>query len=75
MEIYSGTYGTPLRRLFTFVAPVLVVVNVPARLMAMPLDAQRWPLALFGLLATVASLFISRWIFQSALLSYRSASS
>src|SRR3989304_247231 len=32
MEIYQGRWGTPLRRAFTFIIPVLVVVNVPARL-------------------------------------------
>ena len=48
MEIYRGTIGTPLRRFFTFVVPVLVVVNVPARLMAKPLEAQSWPLAIFA---------------------------
>ena len=75
MEIYQGTYGTPLRHFFTFIIPVLVVVNVPARLMAMPFQAQNWPLAAFALVATAFSLVASRWVFQSALLSYRSASS
>jgi len=75
MEIYSGTIGTPLQVLFTFVIPVLVVVNVPARLMAKPLEGQNWPLALFGLAATIGSLWASRWIFTKAMRSYRSASS
>ena len=76
MEIYDGPLGTPLRRFFTFVVPVLVVVNVPARLLAKPLDGaelaagrlrprchRRQPRSL------------SRWIFNRALDSYRSASS
>ena len=75
MEIYSGTVGTPLRHVFTFLVPVLVVVNVPARLMAKPFEAQNWPLVLFALVATLASLFASRWLFQRAMISYRSASS
>jgi ABC-2 type transport system permease protein len=75
MEIYTGRYGTPLRQLFTFVVPVLVVVNVPARLLAWPLEAQYWPLALFTLAATLACLASSRWFFQRALAAYRSASS
>jgi ABC-2 type transport system permease protein len=78
MEIYSGQFGTPLQWLFTFVIPVLVVVNVPARFMAKPFDAMSaefWRLPLIGLAATIASLFLSRWVFQRALLSYRSASS
>ncbi|HJS08011.1 MAG TPA: ABC-2 family transporter protein [Pirellulales bacterium] len=75
MEIYRGPIGTPLRRLFTFLIPVLVVVNVPARLLALPFEADNWWLALFTLAATVGSLFASRWLFLRALASYRSASS
>jgi ABC-2 type transport system permease protein len=75
MEIYRGTIGTPLRQFFTFAIPVLIVVNVPARLLAKPLEAQYWPLAAFALLATLGSLVFSRLIFQRALASYRSASS
>jgi ABC-2 type transport system permease protein len=75
MEIYTGAYGTPLRMIFTFVVPILVVVNVPARLMAKPLAPGQWWLTAFALAATVGSLLASRWIFTRALLSYRSASS
>ena len=32
MEIYEGPIGTPLRQIFTFAIPILVVVNVPARI-------------------------------------------
>jgi ABC-2 type transport system permease protein len=78
MEIYDGPYGTPLRHIFTFIVPILVVINVPAAIMAKPLTAgtpDRLLLAGFAILATLASLAGSRWIFQRALLSYRSASS
>jgi ABC-2 type transport system permease protein len=75
MEIYRGTIGSPLRWFFTFIIPLLVVVNVPARLLAQPLEAQSWPLALFALLAAAGSLWVSRVIFTSAMRSYRSASS
>lgn len=75
MEIYSGPWGTPLRNLFTFVIPVLVVINVPARMMAKPLQAGYAYLAVYALVAMVASLLASRWVFQHALRSYRSASS
>ncbi len=78
MEIYSRGWGLPLLFIFTFVVPVLVVVNVPARLLAQPLTpraAWEWPLAGFTLLITCASLAFSRWVFKKALLSYRSASS
>ena len=78
MEIYDGPLGWPLRQFFTFIIPVLIVVNVPARLVARPLwprTAAEWSLPLFAVLATLASLAVSRWIFQRALASYRSASS
>ena len=78
MEIYQGSFGTPLRLFFTFIIPVLVVVNVPARLLVRPLDPRSpedWLLPLFAVLATAASLAASRWVFHRALLSYRSASS
>jgi ABC-2 type transport system permease protein len=75
MEIYRGTVGGPLRWFFTFIIPVLVVVNVPAQLMAKPLEAQSWPLAGFTLLAAAGSLWVSRRIFRRAMTSYRSASS
>lgn len=75
MEIYEGTWGTPLRKLFTFVIPILVVINVPARLMAKPLSSEYAWLALFALFATFVCLLFSRWVFTRALWSYRSASS
>jgi ABC-2 type transport system permease protein len=78
MEIYDGPYGTPLRQLFTFVIPILVVINVPAAILVKPFSADnpyRLYLAGFALVATAASLAFSRWVFQRALASYRSASS
>jgi len=78
MEIYSGPIGTPLRWFFTFIIPVLVVVNVPARLLVRSLAPQsltEWLLPAFALLAAAASLIASRWVFNRALGSYRSASS
>jgi ABC-2 type transport system permease protein len=78
MEIYRGRIGTPLRWFFTFIIPVLVVVNVPARLLVRSLAPQSladWLLPAFALLAAAASLLASRWVFNRALLSYRSASS
>ncbi|MCE9553661.1 MAG: ABC-2 family transporter protein [Planctomycetes bacterium] len=82
MEIYDGPgksgpnlAGKTLWGLFTFVIPVLVAVNIPARLLAMPLSDQHWGLVLYALGATVASLWLSRRLFKLALGSYRSASS
>ena len=44
---------------------MLVVVNVPARLLARPLAAADWRLAGFALLAAVISLAAVRWVFQA----------
>jgi ABC-2 type transport system permease protein len=77
-EIYKGTYGTPLNFAFTFVIPVLVVVNVPARLLLrsfLPQTSEDLLLPLFTLVATFLSIAASRIIFNLALRSYRSASS
>lgn len=78
MEIYNRGWGTALLGLFTFVIPVLVVVNVPARVLAMPLHPRAsWelPLMAWAVIATLGSLAFSRWLFRKSLLSYRSASS
>ncbi len=78
MEIYQGGWGLPLWFTFTFIVPVLVVVNVPARLLAQPLVPRQnweWGLAGFAILATLVALVGSRWVFNRALRSYSSASS
>jgi len=78
MEIYNRGWGVPLYGFFTFVVPVLVVVNVPARLLAKPIDprtSQEWMLIGWALLATLMSVWASRRVFRRALSSYRSASS
>ncbi|MEX2027283.1 MAG: ABC-2 family transporter protein, partial [Pirellulaceae bacterium] len=77
MEIYGGAWGLPLRYVCLYIVPVLVVVNVPARLLAQPLgpDSLGMPLALFAVAATAGCLLVSRLVFVQALRSYRSASS
>lgn len=78
MEIYNRGWGVPLYGFFTFVIPVLLVVNVPARLIAKPIDPRtnlEWMFMGWALVATVLSVLVSRWVFRRALLSYRSASS
>lgn len=78
MEIYDGAWGLPLRYVCLYIVPVLVVVNVPARLLAQPLrpdPSLGVPLALFAVAATAACLLVSRLVFVRALRSYRSASS
>jgi ABC-2 type transport system permease protein len=75
MEIYSGPWGTPMRNIFTFLIPILVVINVPARMLAKPFHADYAYLAAYALAAMLVSLLASRWVFKQALKSYRSASS
>ncbi|MBA2115903.1 ABC transporter permease [Bremerella alba] len=79
MEIYNaGTLGLTLKMIFTFVIPILIVVNVPARILAQPMgvdSTDKWLLTAFMLVATALSLLFSRWVFKMSLKSYRSASS
>jgi len=75
MEIYAGPLGNPLRIAFTYIVPVLIVVNVPARLLAQPLSGENVWLAFYAVGATAAALVVSRWVFLQSLKGYRSASS
>ncbi|HMO14746.1 MAG TPA: ABC-2 family transporter protein [Pirellulaceae bacterium] len=79
-EIYQrGVWGYGLWAVFSFAIPILLVANVPARFLARPLrpewTSSEFYMIGFTLIATVASLFASRWVFNRSLLSYRSASS
>jgi ABC-2 type transport system permease protein len=71
-EIFSGSWAGPLGQVFTFLVPVMLVINVPARVMVKSLEPQ---LAVFTVLVTIAMLWVSRKFFRFALRSYRSASS
>jgi ABC-2 type transport system permease protein len=71
-EIFLGTWAEPLGVFFTFVMPILLVVNVPAAAMVRVLDVK---MVGFTLAATVAAVWVSRRFFLFALRSYRSASS
>ncbi len=78
MEMYNRGWGRPLYGFFTFIVPVLLVVNVPARLIAKPIDPrtyEEWMFVLWAVVATFLSVVTSRWVFRQALSSYRSASS
>ena len=70
----SGSFaGDAVQGVFTYVVPILLVVTLPARVLAKTL--QNWELAAVGLIAAVAGLLISRTIFTWTLRHYRSASS
>ena len=80
MEIYQkGVIGWALWGTFTFAVPILVVSNVPARVLAQPLGSPwqlwEWGFSSLAVVAAVVSLCFSRFVFRSALKSYRSASS
>jgi len=75
MEIYEGRLGTPLRVGFSFVIPILLTINIPARFMAKPLQEGEGALAAYTLGAAILCVLLSRSIFGAALRGYRSASS
>ncbi len=70
--VFNASWASPIGWFFTFVVPMLLVVNVPAEAMV---KVFRWDLVAFTLLATVVLVYVSRKFFQLALKSYRSASS
>jgi len=80
MEIYQqGVAGWFLWAGFSFLFPILLVANVPARLMAQPVRPETNGMTLvycgYAVFAAAASLLFSRFVFKKALASYRSASS
>ena len=77
MEIYRGSLlGDGLRLTFTYLLPILVVINVPARVLAKPLTSRvRRPRRRSPCWRPSSRWLASRWVFTRALESYRSASS
>ncbi len=71
-EIFTGSWGRPLRAVLTYVFPVLVVVSTPARALAHAVVSPR------GLLITTAAagvaFVVARVVFRRVLLAYRGAS-
>jgi len=72
-EIYSRSWASPLGFVLTFIIPILLVINVPANIMAKSILDGR--MMAFTLLVTIIVLYASRRFFQNALRKYRSASS
>jgi ABC-2 type transport system permease protein len=78
-SIYDGVdpdtleAGEILQSAFTFIIPILLVVTVPAELIAKSMDSWKYPAIALG--TSLAGLVVSRWFFSFALKSYRSASS
>ncbi|MEM9701432.1 MAG: ABC-2 family transporter protein, partial [Planctomycetota bacterium] len=73
-DIYrGGPAAALLSAAFTYVAPILLVVTVPARVAVK--GATEWPFVLGCLLAAAGGLAVSRQVFRRSLKGYRSASS
>ncbi len=71
-DIFVGTWASPLGWFFTFIVPVLLVVNLPASVMVKVFDGR---FVAFMMAATMILLVVSRRFFRYALKKYRSASS
>jgi ABC-2 type transport system permease protein len=72
-EIYAGRLASPLGWFFWFIVPILLVTNVPARVMIREVFDPGT--LVFTAAAACALLAASRWFFRLALRRYRSASS
>jgi ABC-2 type transport system permease protein len=70
--IYDGPWARPFGWFFTFIIPVLVVVNVPADTLVKAFDPF---FIAWTIIAAVGMVVLSRRFFRPALQSYRSASS
>jgi ABC-2 type transport system permease protein len=71
-EIFSKSWAAPIGTFFTYFIPILLVINVPARIMVKALDPTMiW----FTFFVTIILLVASRGFFRYALRRYRSASS
>ncbi len=71
-EVLAKGWFEPVSRFFTYVIPILLVVNVPAQVIVGLIDET---MAGYAVAATVVMVFVSRRFFQFALRRYRSASS
>lgn len=73
-DIYGGSpAGFWLQWVFTFVVPILLVVTVPARIIAKGFEDWRFPA--IAVLGTLMTFLVARRVFDWSLRSYRSASS
>lgn len=72
-EIFYGPWASPIGFVFSFVVPILLVTNVPARVLLDKLESP-W-LAVYAMAAAIVVLWVSRRCFVAAIRRYRSASS
>jgi ABC-2 type transport system permease protein len=72
-EIFQK-WASPAGLFFFFVVPIMLVTNVPAKVMVKPLEVESW-LVFYALGAALLVAWVSRRVFRAALQRYRSASS
>ncbi len=68
-EAFTGIF----RGVFTFVLPVLLVSNVPVRVLTDTLNSSGWLFLLLGMALVCAA--VSEWVWRLSLRHYTSASS
>ncbi len=68
-EAFRGLF----KAVFTFAIPMLLVSNVPVRLLVKPMTSPRWMFLLFGM--TIICFCLSEWGWRASLRRYTSASS
>jgi ABC-2 type transport system permease protein len=68
-EAFRGVF----KAVFTFVLPVLLVSNVPVRVLTNTLNSKGWLVVLLGM--AVACVLASEWVWRTSLRRYTSASS
>lgn len=71
-EIFKGRWASPAGLFFSYAVPIMLVTNVPARVMVKTLEPWQTGYALVSALVVVWS---SRRVFRAAMQRYRSASS
>jgi len=72
-DIYDVSWAIPIKLIFSFILPALLVISVPSEVAARHIINPGW--IAWTLIASVLSLKISRMVFQWSIRSYRSASS
>jgi ABC-2 type transport system permease protein len=72
-DIYDVSWAIPIKLIFSFILPALLVISVPSEVAARQLVNPLW--ITWTIIASVLSLKVSRMVFQWSIRSYRSASS
>src|SRR5271168_2126880 len=65
-EIYKGTWATPVGWIFSFAVPIMLVTNIPARVMISTMQPELWELG-YTVLAAGGVFMVSRKVFRLAM--------